>query len=527
MPLSLSEILLHPALTPANPIVRAGFAAVGTAQVRWVHSSEVLDIASLLHGGELLLTGGTHLASVTPQQQIEYVQSLAKRRIAALAIESGPRTRSLPAEVIDTAQLVGLPLVELRKVVPFVDVAETINSVLVGESAARLRQADLISHTIAAELAEGHGLDQLLAVLSDMISANVTLTGMMGNLLGAAIFDEESLSKPAQSIDIEVPFRSGVTGNLRIDIPAGSDPDLARVAGRRVIDILSLALLWQHPPTLKEAARAELFRAIAIRGARWRIPQLASAAGLDPADRVVALVIRSLGSTSLPFSLGRMLSRPDRTVLTHSDSTESLALVVLHHGNARIQRTQLLKDLTEAIAGHNQVASVGPMAAEMGEATVSLTEARTALEVAPLRHRDWTPSEAGTAAPSMPSLAAGTVIDAESAAVERLAHSSIRPEIRARFVDELLSDLIENDRARNGRLLETLSYWLDHGCNVSEAARALHIERQSMHNRLTRIFDLIGGDPRGTGRLAGLFIATRLARTFQPPTGHPASNASA
>ncbi|MEO8906748.1 MAG: helix-turn-helix domain-containing protein [Microbacteriaceae bacterium] len=76
---------------------------------------------------------------------------------------------------------------------------------------------------------------------------------------------------------------------------------------------------------------------------------------------------------------------------------------------------------------------------------------------------------------------------------------------------------MENDRTRDGRLLETLSCWLDHGCNASEAARSLHIERQSMHNRLNRIFNLLGGDPRSTGRLAGLFVATRLARVFPPP----------
>ncbi|MEO7146905.1 MAG: PucR family transcriptional regulator ligand-binding domain-containing protein [Terrimesophilobacter sp.] len=527
MPLSLSEILLHPALTPANPIIRAGFDSADAAQVRWVHSSEVLDIASLLHGGELLLTGATHLANVDAQQQIEYVQSLAKRKIAALAIESGPRMRSLPTALVDAAQKMGLPLVELRKIVPFVDVAESINSVLVGESAARLRQADLISHSVAAELAEGRGLDQLLAVLSDMISANVSLTGMMGNLLGAATFNEHSSKMPVHSIDIEVPLRGSVTGNLHIDVPEGSDPDLAHAAGKRVIDILTLALQWQHPPTLTEAARAELFRAITVRGARWRIPQLASAAGLDPTDQVVAIVTRALGSATTPFRIGHILSRPDRTILTHSESNESLALVVLHHGTARAQRTELLNDLTEAIAGQNHVASVGPLAAEMGEATDSLTEARIALDVTSLRHQGLKHHVTGNKRPSVATFAAGMVIDAESVAAERLAHKYIRPEVRAHFVNELLSELIEHDRARSGQLLETLSCWLDFGCNTSQSARELHIERQSMHNRLIRIFDLIGGDPRGTGRLAGLFLATRLARPVYPAPSPTSQNASA
>ncbi|WP_456505994.1 helix-turn-helix domain-containing protein [Arthrobacter sp. UYCu723] len=50
------------------------------------------------------------------------------------------------------------------------------------------------------------------------------------------------------------------------------------------------------------------------------------------------------------------------------------------------------------------------------------------------------------------------------------------------------------------------------GCNTAYAARELHVERQSMHQRLRRIFELCDGDPRSTGRLAALHLATRLAR---------------
>lgn len=54
--------------------------------VRWVHSSEVLDIAPLLSGGELLLSGGQALAGVTAERQADYVRELAARGgVAALA----------------------------------------------------------------------------------------------------------------------------------------------------------------------------------------------------------------------------------------------------------------------------------------------------------------------------------------------------------------------------------------------------------------------------------------------------------
>lgn len=53
------------------------------------------------------------------------------------------------------------------------------------------------------------------------------------------------------------------------------------------------------------------------------------------------------------------------------------------------------------------------------------------------------------------------------------------------------------DRRRGTHLLETRRQWLRSGCSTAETARVLFLERQSMHSRLTRIFELIGGDPRG------------------------------
>ena len=59
--------------------------------------------------------------------------------------------------------------------------------------------------------------------------------------------------------------------------------------------------------------------------------------------------------------------------------------------------------------------------------------------------------------------------------------------------------------------METLRVWLDSGWNTAQAACELNLERQSMHQRLQRIFSLCCGDPRDTGRLAALHLATRTA----------------
>lgn len=80
-----------------------------------------------------------------------------------------------------------------------------------------------------------------------------------------------------------------------------------------------------------------------------------------------------------------------------------------------------------------------------------------------------------------------------------------------RYIQEILSDLLVHDSMRSGDLVATLDAWLSSGCNSTAAAAALFMERQTLHKRLNKIFDLLGGDPRGTSRLAAIHLATRLA----------------
>ncbi len=82
--------------------------------VRWVHAGEVPYIASLLKGGELLLTTGLGLGS-RPAEQRVFVRRLAERGIAALVVELGSRFDRLPATIVETARAAGLPLVQLHR----------------------------------------------------------------------------------------------------------------------------------------------------------------------------------------------------------------------------------------------------------------------------------------------------------------------------------------------------------------------------------------------------------------------------
>jgi PucR family transcriptional regulator, purine catabolism regulatory protein len=504
MPLPLTRIFDHPALQAAAPVLRAGSSAARSAQVRWVHSSEVLDIAPLLRGGELLLTGGTALAHTEPQQRRHYVTELAERGVAALAIETGGPLPTLPADVVRAADEAGLPLIELRAVVPFVGVAEAINSLLVNESVAVLQRADTLSHTMAAELAHGGGLDELLGLLAADVPAAASLIDPSGEVFASSTplaperegreGDGHESTTPARSLDFDVSVRGLVTATLRLELGPNGDAALARVVAERAVDILSLALLKRQQPSLREVAGAELLRAV-IGGAHGeRLLQLCGAAGIDPKRPVVVVAGRMLGASLRAGAVEQLLRRRARHVVTYVSHHELVALVSLPESGTSASRAELLAELSEAPADSALVCALGPVAPGIGLAARSLSEAQLTFDLA------------------RGELKPGAVLDAEALALERLAARQLSETAVRNFVQEQVSELLEHDATKGSRLAETLDVWLTSGCNTAESARTLHLERQSMHNRLQRIFELIGGDPRGTERLAGLHMAVRLGR---------------
>lgn len=512
MSIHLQDALNHPTLAAADPVVRAGARAVARTQLRWIHSSEIIDIAPLLAGGELLLTGGEALALASEERRIAYVRQLAERGVAAVAIETGAALPSLPSSMVAAAEAAGLPLIELRGVVPFVGVTQAINSMLVSDSVSQLRQADEASHAMAVELAHGGGLDRILAVLAGITHAEVTLTSLSGATLASATpgqaegaeTDLAALGPQEQAhlIHIDVPIRGILAAQLMLRVPAAEDENLARTAGNRSVDILALALLQRMSPGLKEVAGAALLRAVDSGSQIWRLQQLASAAGIPAAAPLVAVVVRSDVLQQLRAPVEQLLSRGAQPSATYVDNAELLAVAVLRGDDPRESRRALLEGLRALPGLADTVVALGPLAAGISEAPWSLSEARLSLELADGRGQS----------PAGPKDQPSPVIDAEAFAVERLAVGSLDADQRRKFVRQQLGALLDHDAHRNSRLLGTLATWLDSGCNTAQAARELHLERQSMHQRLQRIFELCGGDPRGTGRLAALHLAARLAQ---------------
>jgi purine catabolism regulator len=269
---------------------------------------------------------------------------------------------------------------------------QAINSMLVSESVAHLRRADEASHAMAVELAHGSSLDRILAVLAGIIGATLELSTVSGVTLGSAAAAADG-SKPTDGsgpqeepgqtvgpgtegtlIIIDAPVRGVPSARLVINVPDHADVSLARVAGKRCVDILSLALLQRMPPGLKEVAGTALLRAVSSGSQPWRLQQLSRAAGIPPSATVVAVVVRTSTSQQLRAAMDKILKRSAQLGASYVDNSELLALAALPFDGAAAARAELVAALQELPVEAGTMTAVGPLAAGIENAPWSLSK---------------------------------------------------------------------------------------------------------------------------------------------------------
>ncbi|NKX56686.1 PucR family transcriptional regulator [Arthrobacter mobilis] len=491
MAIALTEVLESELLQRAEPRVRAGSGRVPSAMVRWVHSSEVLQIAPLLHGEELLLTGGEALLGLKPAAQQDYVRRLAERHVAALAVESAGLARPLSEELIAAAEASGLPLIELRRVVPFVDVAEQINRRIVTQQAAAYQAADSLSQRLAERLAaHGPDIQPLLELIERTLDVDASLMDPNGTMIGSA---GGAPPEGAPRVETDILVSGSVLAKLVMQPHSGAPKDFLAMVGERVASILALAVSQRHAPTLEQVADTEFMRAVVQGANRAKLLELSEAAGVPAAEPVLMMAFRRTGSAQLHGVLEQALRRCCPGARTYLADEEWCALVPLGTSATRRRRAAILENLQRQLSAVAVAGVVGPTVQDPGDAHWSLREARLSYALGPA-------AKAGN-----------NVWDSENFVVERLAARELSPAAAEHLVQELVGEVMAYDRQRGTQLLVTLDRWLAFGCNTTETARSLFLERQSLHNRLSKIFELLGGDPRGSGKMAGLHLAARIA----------------
>src|SRR3954452_24095872 len=151
--------------------------------VRWVHVSEVPDIATLLRGGELVLSTGIGLPG-DHEGLRRFISELAEVGACGLVVELGRAYISrVPAIMVKTAEKLGFPLVELHRATQFVRITEAVHAMIIDRQLAELRATEEVHQRFTELSVEGAEPAQVVTHAAALAGAPVILENLSRQVL--------------------------------------------------------------------------------------------------------------------------------------------------------------------------------------------------------------------------------------------------------------------------------------------------------------------------------------------------------
>jgi purine catabolism regulator len=522
--LRLKDVLELPVFRRSLAEVIAGEEGVDR-ELRWAHVIEMADPSDLLKGGELVLTTGIGAGSRERDQE-RWIASLIEQGAAAVAVELGSTWRErVPEPVVRACAAAGVPLVAFRRTVRFVEITEAVHAAVLNSQFELLRRGEEIHRRFTELILHGRGVPEILAELATATGNPVVLedaghelvyyvSGRAGDDIALAAWTdfhraEDRGETPEGAIVVDVRLMDSSWGRLialAVDEPLD---DFDRVACERAALAVAIDLLGQqHEEHLRARSRGAFLSDLAdgrVEEADAR--RRAEALGFHPARGVLLPIAAcwrgprsrrgdELSWTRLSGELRAALSSTGFAVLLGPRDVDLLVLLAL---GARSYDEALAEHVAGLFHAVLERRGAGPE-----EAALAIgAPAETWLAAAPGLRRVRRSAGAATALP------ARRWYDARRPGVTDLLHDLREaPELDA-FVDEQLGPLLDGGTARQRVLLETLEAYLAAGGRKAQAARALHLERQSLYLRLRRIEELLGVSLDDEDAVLGLHLAVR------------------
>ncbi|GAB3526552.1 PucR family transcriptional regulator [Phytohabitans suffuscus] len=538
---TVREVIALAPVRHGEPRVAAGEAGLDRP-VRWVHAAEVPDIATLLRGGELVLTTGIGLPADDAGIRA-FIADLADVGVAGLVVELGRRYKgSVPKVMVAAAQRRGMPLVELRRTTPFVRITEAVHALIVDAQLTELRATEEIHQRFTELSVEG-------AEPADVVHQAAVLAGcpvVLENLARQVLAYDTAGERAELLLDAweQHSRRIQPAGRTAYDADAGW---LVTTVGARGQDWGRLLARWAGdgpPPTrlsilLERAASTLALGRLTRRdaeGLEHQIHRTLLTALLDhtrPVDEV-ALRARALG---VPL-----------------DRRHLVGVVVRHRGEEPVPDAARLRDLAETVSQALREAALTGLAGPLDDHAVG---ALVALPTAADDERSLSAFAAafhrvrGESAPAVV-VAAGSRVESLRDARRSLAEARqvagaarhgrrdvevfrlpdvglagllhlLRDEPRLQtFVERELGGLLAYDaRHPKERLLGTLRAYLDSGRNKSAAAAAAHVSRPALYERLARIERILDADLDAVDTCLSLHVAILALDAVRDPRASP------
>ncbi|WP_377889117.1 PucR family transcriptional regulator [Alkalihalobacillus sp. R86527] len=154
-------------------------------EIKWITIVEVMEDVSRLHEGEFLITTA-YGWNEKSEFYTQLIDTLASRKLSALAIHTGFYLDVIPIGIIEAANRTGLPLLEIPRTMNFSNVTRTILEQLVNKQLSMLAYTQRIQKDLTSLVLKNVGLSVISETLSKLIRGNVSLYDKNNNLLASS-----------------------------------------------------------------------------------------------------------------------------------------------------------------------------------------------------------------------------------------------------------------------------------------------------------------------------------------------------
>ena len=486
------------------------------------------DPSDLLKGGELVLTTGIG-AGARERDQARWIASVIEQGAAAVAVELGSTWREhVPEPVVRACADADVPLVAFRRAVRFIEITEAVHSAVLNSQFELLRRGEEIHRRFTELILHGRGVPEILAELAAAVGNPVVLEdaghelvyyvcGPSGDDVALAAWTDLHRAEargeaPEGALQVDVRLMDSSWGRLlalAVDQPLD---DFDRVATERAALAVAIDLLGQqHEEHLRARSRGAFLSDLADgRVDEADARRRAEALGLSHATGRAELLplaaswrgaaCPARGGAVLDAAVGRAASRTvvDRLRRAARPARRRPARAALarraqlRRGAGRARRRPVPRRSRAPRRRAVDVAAlaIGGPAETWAAAGQGLRRVRrsagaaTALRAAPLVRRPAPGRDRPAARP------------ARRARARRVRRRAARPAAgrRLRPPPRAAGDARGLPCGRRPQ---------------GQAARALHLERQSLYLRLRRIEELLGVSLDDEDVVLGLHLAVR------------------
>jgi purine catabolism regulator len=492
--------------------------------VRWVHISELPDIARLLKGGELLLTTGMGFSHDVAGQR-KYIDQLVAAGLAGLIVELGNTVNEIPAAMVQRAEERGLPVIALHKEIRYVDVTEEVHSAIVSRQFQLFQRAESIAKRFTDLALTGAGLKLILESLAGLVENPVVFEDLAHQVVEFATYAQpvdstlrqwEAHSRSAHDDAgergivhfsegdppcawIGIWLRGEFWGRVHV-LHIDSKPDeLAALVLDRAAATIALSLLAQRDAShLADRARSVLITDL-VRGRYSSTSELyrrARSLSVDLEGRRFGVLVVDM--PRLPeLAQSRPLSEHERQRIRLGALSELRKAVGRAHS---VCLAGIEGDRVVALVGLKQRGDLRPVLETLGAETVTAIGATAELEAVVGISRETRTDALPLAFEEASEAARYAWHVGHRAGVQHydglglhqlLLPLADRPEL-ARFVESELGPLLAHDATSGSPLLHTLRVYLARSGKKADATRELHIERRTLYRRLERLEKILG-----------------------------------